>query len=105
MKASVLVIAAAAALAASAAYAQSGADVLKSKASPTGQFLSGQRSIAMPKQRRNGTGKLLTEIPEELLLSAGVPSRVVGRTGRADDESPASFGSGRSSSDFLPGPS
>jgi excinuclease ABC subunit A len=32
------------------------ADVLKSKASPTGQFLSGRRSIAMPKQRRKGTG-------------------------------------------------
>ncbi len=28
-------------------------DVLKSKASPTGQFLSGRRSIAMPKQRRH----------------------------------------------------
>jgi excinuclease ABC subunit A len=35
-------------------------DVLKSKASPTGQFLSGKRSIAMPKQRRNGIGKALT---------------------------------------------
>ena len=36
------------------------ADVLKSKASPTGQFLSGKRSIATPKQRRNGNGKTLT---------------------------------------------
>jgi len=36
------------------------ADVLKSKASPTGQFLSGKRSIAMPKQRRTGNGKVLT---------------------------------------------
>ncbi len=36
------------------------ADVLKSKASPTGQFLSGKRSIAMPKQRRTGSGKTLT---------------------------------------------
>jgi excinuclease ABC subunit A len=35
-------------------------DVLKSKASPTGQFLSGKRSIAMPKQRRNGIGKVMT---------------------------------------------
>jgi excinuclease ABC subunit A len=34
--------------------------VLKSKASPTGQFLSGRRSIAMPKQRRTGNGKTLT---------------------------------------------
>jgi excinuclease ABC subunit A len=29
------------------------------EASPTGQFLSGKRSIATPKQRRNGTGKAL----------------------------------------------
>jgi excinuclease ABC subunit A len=36
------------------------ADVLKSKASPTGQFLSGKRSIAMPKQRRRGNSKVLT---------------------------------------------
>jgi excinuclease ABC subunit A len=36
------------------------ADVLKSKASPTGQFLSGRRSIAMPKARRKGNGKTLT---------------------------------------------
>jgi excinuclease ABC subunit A len=35
-------------------------DVLKSNASPTGQFLSGQRSIAMPRQRRNGNGRVLT---------------------------------------------
>jgi excinuclease ABC subunit A len=35
-------------------------DVLKSNASPTGQFLSGKRSIAMPKQRRNGIGKVMT---------------------------------------------
>ncbi|MEO7458076.1 MAG: excinuclease ABC subunit UvrA [Gemmatimonadaceae bacterium] len=32
------------------------ADVLKSKASPTGQFLSGKRSIATPKERREGLG-------------------------------------------------
>lgn len=35
-------------------------DILKCKASPTGQFLSGKRSIATPRQRRNGTGKTLT---------------------------------------------
>src|SRR5438045_9302412 len=35
-------------------------DVLKCKASPTGQFLSGNRFIATPKQRRNGNGKTLT---------------------------------------------
>jgi excinuclease ABC subunit A len=35
-------------------------DVLESKASPTGQFLSGRRSIAMPKKRRTGNGKALT---------------------------------------------
>jgi excinuclease ABC subunit A len=35
-------------------------DVLACKASPTGQFLSGRRSIAMPKQRRKGNGKTLT---------------------------------------------
>ena len=35
-------------------------DVLACKASPTGQFLSGRRSIATPKQRRNGNGKALT---------------------------------------------
>jgi excinuclease ABC subunit A len=34
-------------------------DVLMCKASPTGQFLSGKRSIAMPKQRRRGNGKVL----------------------------------------------
>ena len=34
-------------------------DLLKCKASPTGQFLSGKRSIAMPKLRRQGTGKAL----------------------------------------------
>jgi excinuclease ABC subunit A len=34
-------------------------DVLKCKASPTGQFLSGARSIPMPKQRRQGNGKAL----------------------------------------------
>jgi excinuclease ABC subunit A len=33
--------------------------VLACKASPTGQFLSGKRSIAMPKQRRQGNGKVL----------------------------------------------
>jgi excinuclease ABC subunit A len=36
------------------------ADVLKSKASPTGQFLSGRRAIAMPKARRSGNGQTLT---------------------------------------------
>ncbi|MEW6735729.1 MAG: excinuclease ABC subunit UvrA [Acidobacteriota bacterium] len=35
-------------------------DVLVCKASPTGQFLSGRRSILMPKQRRKGNGKVLT---------------------------------------------
>jgi excinuclease ABC subunit A len=35
-------------------------DVLACPASPTGQFLSGTRSIATPKQRRQGNGKLLT---------------------------------------------
>jgi excinuclease ABC subunit A len=35
-------------------------DVLECKASPTGQFLSGRRSIATPKQRRPGSGKTLT---------------------------------------------
>jgi excinuclease ABC subunit A len=35
------------------------ADVLACKASPTGQFLSGKRSIATPKTRRNGNGKAL----------------------------------------------
>ena len=34
--------------------------VLKCKASPTGQFLSGKRSIAMPMKRRHGNGKSLT---------------------------------------------
>ena len=32
-------------------------DVLKCKASPTGQFFSGRRSIDIPKRRRNGSGK------------------------------------------------
>ena len=36
------------------------ADVLKCKSSPTGQFLSGKRSIAMPATRRAGNGKALT---------------------------------------------
>jgi excinuclease ABC subunit A len=35
------------------------ADLMKCKASPTGQFLSGKLSIATPKQRRNGNGKAL----------------------------------------------
>jgi excinuclease ABC subunit A len=35
-------------------------DLLRCKASPTGQFLSGKRSIATPKQRRKGSGKTLT---------------------------------------------
>src|SRR5687768_10147402 len=34
-------------------------DLLKCKASPTGQFLSGKRSIARPKARRMGDGKTL----------------------------------------------
>src|SRR5205085_753176 len=34
-------------------------DVLKCKASPTGQFLSGKRAIATPHARRKGTGKAL----------------------------------------------
>jgi excinuclease ABC subunit A len=34
-------------------------DILKSKASPTGQFLSGRRTIPTPTNRRNGTGKAL----------------------------------------------
>jgi excinuclease ABC subunit A len=34
-------------------------DVLACKASPTGQFLSGKRSIAKPAQRRKGNGKAL----------------------------------------------
>jgi excinuclease ABC subunit A len=34
-------------------------NLLKCKASPTGQFLSGKRAIATPKQRRLGTGKSL----------------------------------------------
>ncbi len=35
-------------------------NVLACKASPTGQFLSGKRSIAMPTKRRKGTGDSLT---------------------------------------------
>ncbi len=35
------------------------ADVIASKASPTGQFFSGKRSISTPRQRRNGDGKEL----------------------------------------------
>jgi len=34
-------------------------DVLKCDASPTGQFLSGRRSIAMPAKRRTGNGSVL----------------------------------------------
>ena len=34
-------------------------DVLKCKASPTGQFFSGKRSIAIPTQRRKGNGKAI----------------------------------------------
>jgi excinuclease ABC subunit A len=34
-------------------------DVLACKGSPTGQFLSGRRSIATPKQRRRGNGRAL----------------------------------------------
>jgi excinuclease ABC subunit A len=36
------------------------ADLLACKASPTGQFLSGRRSIPMPGQRRKGNGRTLT---------------------------------------------
>jgi excinuclease ABC subunit A len=35
------------------------ADLLKCKASPTGQFFSGKRAIAMPRQRRRGNGQAL----------------------------------------------
>jgi excinuclease ABC subunit A len=35
-------------------------DLLKCKASPTGQYMSGKRSIPLPKQRRKGNGKALT---------------------------------------------
>jgi excinuclease ABC subunit A len=35
-------------------------EILACKASPTGQFLSGKRSIKTPKQHRAGNGKLLT---------------------------------------------
>jgi excinuclease ABC subunit A len=35
------------------------ADVLACRTSPTGQFLSGRRSIATPKHRRKGNGKVL----------------------------------------------
>ncbi len=35
-------------------------DLVKCKASPTGQFLSGRRKITTPKQRRKGNGKALT---------------------------------------------
>ena len=35
-------------------------NLLKCKASPTGQFLSGKRAIAMPKERRKGNGKAVT---------------------------------------------
>src|SRR5438552_18046645 len=35
-------------------------DVLKCDASPTGQFLSGKRSIALPRERRKGNGETLT---------------------------------------------
>jgi excinuclease ABC subunit A len=35
------------------------ADILKCKASPTGQFFSGRRSIAIPSQRRKGSGKAI----------------------------------------------
>jgi excinuclease ABC subunit A len=34
--------------------------LLACKTSPTGQYLSGKRSIALPKERRNGNGKSLT---------------------------------------------
>jgi excinuclease ABC subunit A len=35
-------------------------DVLKCKASPTGQYLSGKRAITTPRKRRGGNGKTLT---------------------------------------------
>jgi excinuclease ABC subunit A len=35
-------------------------DLLKCRASPTGQYLSGRRQIDLPKQRRGGNGKSLT---------------------------------------------
>jgi excinuclease ABC subunit A len=35
-------------------------DVIACKASPTGQYISGKRSIATPKERRRGTGKRIT---------------------------------------------
>jgi excinuclease ABC subunit A len=35
------------------------ADIMACKASPTGQFFSGKRKIAMPRQRRRGIGKVL----------------------------------------------
>ncbi len=35
-------------------------DIAKSKASPTGQFLSGKRSIVTPNKRRDGSGKTMT---------------------------------------------
>jgi excinuclease ABC subunit A len=34
-------------------------DILRSKASPTGQYLSGRRAIALPSKRRKGSGKSL----------------------------------------------
>jgi excinuclease ABC subunit A len=36
------------------------ADIMACKGSPTGQFLSGKRSIATPKVRRKGNGRILT---------------------------------------------
>src|SRR6185437_16746266 len=36
------------------------AELLRCRASPTGQFLSGKRSIAMPSRRRTGNGMALT---------------------------------------------
>ena len=35
-------------------------DIIRSRKSPTGAFLSGRRSIATPEQRRNGNGPVLT---------------------------------------------
>jgi len=34
-------------------------DLMRTKASPTGQFLSGKRAIAKPKRRRSGNGRVL----------------------------------------------
>jgi excinuclease ABC subunit A len=50
-------------------------DVLECKASPTGQFFSGKRSIAVPRQRRKGNGRSLVVrgARENNLKSVDVP--------------------------------